>query len=138
MSHALSLIKQQDLNLLTQQGLLSAENQQALVVASASIPAMRDASTSAGERRFARADSVLAVRSNSPVDQARDVLSALDGLWSGASGEFHRLRQIHFDIKLRQVKIDKMKKTMNLLSEDDRDIREAEVALAEAELDSGL
>lgn len=132
---ALSIIKQQDLTLLTESGLLSAENQKALTLASASIPAMRDASTPVGERHFARTDSVLAIRSQSPIDQARDVLSSLDKLWSGASGEFHRLRQIHFEIKLRQVRINSTKKKMDKLNGDDLEIAEAEVALSEAEMD---
>lgn len=136
MTKAISVIKQQDLTLLTESGLLSVEHQQALTTASAAIPALRDASTPVGERRFARADSVLAVRSNSPVDQARDVLSALDKLWSGASGEFHRLRQIHFDIKLRQVKADRAKKQLAKAGMDDQPVIEAEIALAEAEIDA--
>ena len=133
---AVTVIKQQDLTLLTESGLLTVENQKALTLASASIPAMRDASTPVGERHFARTDSVLAIRSNSPIDQARDVLSSLDRLWSGASGEFHRLRQIHFDIKLRQTKINVARKRLDTCKdEDDRAVAEAEIALAEAEID---
>lgn len=134
---ALSVIKQQDLTLLTESGLLSVENQKALTTAALSIPAMRDASMPVGERHFARTDSVLAIRSNSPIDQARDVLSTLDKLWSGAGTEFHRLRQIHFEIKLRQTKVTVARKKLDKLTDPDEvAVAEAEIALAEAQMDA--
>lgn len=131
--HEISIIKQADLTLLTEQGLLTQENQKALTVAAASIPAMRDGSV--GDRHFKSVSSVLSIRSNSPIDQARDVLATLDHLWSGASTEFHRLRKMHFEIKLQQVKVNIKKKNADKGSPDDREVTEAEVALVEAEID---
>lgn len=128
------LIIAQDITMLSESGLITQEAKQQLVTAAAAIPAMRDASTPVGKRHFARIDTFLSIRNPSPVDRARDVLTTLDTLWSGASSEFHRLREMAFDIKLRQARLNiKLKRLPE--GEDERIVTQAECELEQAQID---
>ncbi len=134
---ALSIVvKPQDMTLLTEGGLITAEAAKKLEIAAASIPAMRDASTPVGQRHFGRADTLLTVRNPSPVNQARDVLESLHRVWTGAGQEFHRLRAMAFGINLRQKKLALQRKKLDAIENaDEREIAEAECMVAQAEID---
>lgn len=137
MTNDLSIIKSQDLVLLTEGGMITVADQRALSLAAQAIPALQSASTAVGERRFAQTESILSIRNNTPVDRARDVLSSLNKIWSGASDEFHRLRTMAYDIKVRRAKMNAAKnKTVDIVDFDQREIAIAEAELAQAEVDA--
>lgn len=125
-----------DLTLFTQSGLISTEAQEKLTVATQAVSVMKTAGAlPTGERHFSRADSILSVRNPSPVAQARDVLSALDNVWSGASTEFHRYRKMFFDVKLKTAKLS-LKRKKPPSDPDEMLVFEAECEADQAEIDS--
>lgn len=117
--------------------MITVADQRALTLAAAAIPALQSASTAVGERRFAQTESILSIRNNTPVDRARDVLSSLNAVWSGASDEFHRLRTMAYEIKVRLAKMKAAKnKAVDIVDFDQREIAIAESELAQAEVDA--
>jgi hypothetical protein len=125
-----------DLVLFTQSGLISAEAQEKLAVATIAVSTMKTAGAlPTGERHFSRADSLLSVRNPSPASQARDVLQALDNVWSGASTEFHRYRKMFFDVKLKTAKLS-LKRKKPPLDPDEMTVFEAECEADQAEIDA--
>lgn len=135
MSRDLSIpVHNQDLAILVESGMLTVETQRQLSTAVQAIPALKNA-TPPGKRHFSRIDSMLSVKSPSPVNRARDVLSDLDSLWSGASDEFHHFRQMMFDIKLRQAKLN-IKRKRILKDEDEQVISDAECDLEQSQIDA--
>lgn len=117
--------------------MITVADQRALSLAAQAIPALQNASTAVGQRRFAQTESILSIRNNTPVDRARDVLSSLNAVWSGASDEFHRLRTMAYEIKVRLAKMKAAKnKAVDIVDFDQREIAIAESELAQAEVDA--
>ena len=131
----ITAVTPQDLTLLAESGMMTTEVQQQLAVATTGIAAMKNASSPVGGRHFARLDSIISVKFPSPVNQARDVLNDLDAVWSNASDEFHRYRQMAFDVKLRRAKLNIQRKKKSD-DEDEQIVNDAECELEQAKIDA--
>lgn len=125
-----------ELTMLQESSLITAEQQRALVQASGGLQRMQATSTPVGKRHFNRIDTLLAVRAPTPVSQAREALATLGEVWDGLSGDFHRYREMYFEVKLRKAKLAKRRKEIGGLDGDDATIAEAEAHLEQARIDA--
>ena len=125
-----------ELTMLQESQLITAEQQRALVAASGGLQRMQATSTPVGKRHFNRIDTLLAVRAPTPVSQAREALATLGEVWEGLSGDFHRYREMYFEVKLRKAKLAKRRKEMVGQDDDDATIAEAEMQLEQARIDA--
>ncbi len=130
-------------------GLITAEQQKALTVATTNMALMKSVQTPMGQRHFDRIDTMLSIRVNSPESQARECLSNLGEAWDTISGDFHKYRELYFEAKLRKAKLHLRQKRLDAsapgfegvqsttepMGEDERAIEEAEIALERARID---
>lgn len=125
-----------DLAVLVETGLMSPENKQALAVATTNLDALKAASTKPGERHFHQIDTMIAVRNPSPIAQARECLTNLEGVWEGLREDFHKYRKLFLSMKVRRAELAKMKKQIDVEEDEiERTILEAKYDLELASID---
>jgi hypothetical protein len=122
-----------ELAALVETNLITAEQQRTLSIATTNLAKMKSVSSPAAARRFSKIDTMIAVRGNSPVAQARECLAGLGAEWEGLTGEFHKFRKMHLEAKLLRAKLNKKAKAVtDITDDDDRAIAEAEIAVEDA------
>lgn len=99
-----------ELAALVETGLVTIEQQKQLMVATTNLTQMKAVSSPAAARRFSKIDTMIAVRGNSPVAQARECLAGLGAEWEGLTGEFHKYRKMHLEAKLLRARLNKKRK----------------------------
>ncbi len=140
-----SAVASRELASFAETGLITPEQQKALTVATNNLTVMKAVSTPIGARHFNRIDTLLAVRISTPVSQARECLSTLATAWDSMSADFHKFRELYFEVRLRRAKLNQKRKLLatpqgdvsgpDALDEDARIILEAEIELEAARID---
>lgn len=122
-----------DLSIFVQSGVLAAEAQKQLTTAVAAVAQVRRVSP---PRHFERINRELQARLPSAISRARDVLGDLDEVWRGATKQFHKYRQMLFDMRHRQAKLAlKRKQALEATSDEERAVAEAECDMEQAIID---
>lgn len=117
-------------------GLITPETQQALSTAVGGAVALKQVATPVGKRHLERIDTIISTRIQSPVGRARETLQTISGGWEDMRSDFHKYRELFFDVKLRRARVTKLRKQADQAQdEDDRVILGAEADLAQAQLD---
>ncbi len=117
-------------------GLITAETQKALSIAVGGAVALKQVATPVGKRHLERIDTIISTRIQSPVGRARETLQTIAGGWEDMRADFHKYRELFYEVRLRRARITKLRKQADQAQdEDDRVIMGAEADLAQAQLD---
>lgn len=124
-----------DLAALATTGLITTEQQRALTTATTNLHQLRNVATAPGQRHFNKVDTLIAVRGNTPIAQARECLSQMGAAWDGLSKDFHHYQKLYAEARLRRAKLAKRQKELEAITDpDDRTIAEAEIDLERAQI----
>jgi hypothetical protein len=120
---------------MTKAGLLPAEIQQTLIVATSNLADMREVATPVGERHFNTIDTTLSVRHSTPVSKARECLTQLGEAYDLVRTDYHKFRKIFLEVNLAKAKIKKMELELEGQKGVDVEILEAEILLEHAKIE---
>ncbi len=116
-------------------GLITPDQQRSLSVAATNLAVMKAVTTPSAQRHFGRIDTMLTVRTATPVSEARESLAGLAKVWDGLDIDFHKYRTLFFQTRLIRAQMKKRTSEIAAMPEsDDRDIAAAQLDLDGAQL----
>jgi len=128
-----------EISVLHETGLVTARQAECLAVATRDSHAMNSVSSLPKGRHLQYIDTILSSRSASPVSRARDSLIELGSIWRNARSDFHRLRKLYFEVKLKRAEVKKLGRALERCLEEgeqeDADILEAKIELETASIE---